>query len=456
MFLEPKELVNKEAPFINEPYIPSVGGNVYSSRAISTKSLMKAIKGTPECMGILRTIANDIVTHISFKAISENKKKKSKTEERANEFAKKNFFKQELFTSVIDWLGTGDFYLWVGKVSNALIKKLSKNKFVLNDIIDEDYNGINAIRSVPASTITIDYDETKIKGFQQMVNTKKRYWQPDEIIHGMFMKLDGKVYGYSPTEACYDVMVTLGLIKDYAGYFFDSGGTPDNVFSFPIEMAESPYLKKFEQQLETYQNTKKRGSLVSAGLNKVDRINEFNKDIEFRKLAIYYTGIIAFAWGLPLGKIQAILASDIRATATSGATEDSGYWRNIEEAQDYLEILINSQFWNPYFNVNMGVRRKYHQDKVRITQGRVQAAALMEIMLKYDYPVTDEFFHEILDIPREFLKEGEINREIEQQKQPPFMPNKKIFPEEGEQAKAEKKKAEAKTSEEEEGGKLGA
>ena len=464
MFIETKSVRGSStSPLINEPYTPkSMGMNtslLYSSRPISVKELMKAVKGTPECMGILRTLANDIITSPSFVSKSLNKKTRHVIESKAAAFARNSFFKQELMAAVIDWLGTGDGYLWIGLPKDEDVQKASRGRIgsvvKLKQLLDEDVVPVNALKYVPATTMNIDYNEEEVLGFQQQVNSKYRYWKDDQIIHAIFMKLDGKVYGYSPVEACYSIMKTLGMIKDYAGTFFDNGGVPDNIFRFAVEMRDSPHLKKFEQNLEEFTQNKRRGSFVATGLDGVEKINEFNKDMEFRKLAIYYTGILAFTFGMPLGKIQAILGADVKSSASGADTEDSGYWRNIEEAQDYWETILDTQFWNPYFSVDIMFKRKYHQDLIRKTQARIQAWSLASEMMNREFPVSDDFFFDILDIPRKYITQDPIKRGMLETPQMAQMADKKVMPGENAQKKAENKKLDAKKVEEGKGGNLG-
>lgn len=421
MFLEFKSLVGSGSrPLVNEVVVPSGrSGYVFNSRKVDPKVLMKAIKNTPECIGLFNAILNDVFTKADFVSVSENKKFVSKNEKRAADFWDGHSLKQEFKAAGVDWL-LGDGYLWKSRRDREVVGKVVKevcDRFGFSSLefkeefLDEDVVSGRGLQYVPATTVTIDFDEERVKGYQQVVNDKKRYWKPGEVIHAKFMQLDGSVHGFSPAEAGYNVIRTLGLIKDYAGYWFNNGGVPDNLLVMPAGMENSPAASFVQQQLREYSSGRKRGNLLTFGIEKVEKLNEFNKDMEFRQLAIYYTGIVAFSYNMPLGKIQAILGGDIKGSGASGAdTEDSSYWRAISEAQDYWEGLVNSQFWIPEFGVKMRLARKNVQDKVRRVQAMAQGVTVMEALLKRDYPVSDDFFHDLLDVPREYLVEGEIQR----------------------------------------------
>ena len=427
----PTAQISSGRPLINEAYTPSIY-NQATTKRISAKSLVNAIKGTPECIGIIKAITNDVFTKFTFRAVKDKSKSKGRPafnkdrekEEEAIEFANKNFLKQELMAAGFDWLGTGDAYLWKGKISKSEIKemvmtaykespyKFDEFRFKAENYMDEDYSGISSVQYVPASTMIVNYDKTRVTGYKQRTfDGSERMWKPDEILHALYMKWDGKVYGFSPMDAGYNVVKTLGYIKDYAGNWFDSGGTPDFIFWFEEEMAGSPAYNLAVQVLEDYKRNRRRGNLLLTGKLGVEKINEWNKDMEFRKLAIYYTGVLAFAFNMPLSKLQSILGGDVKGSAGGADTEDSGYWRNVEEAQVYWENLLNTQLFNPNFGVNIFFERKFPQDKVRKIQALTQAAALAESLLNREYPVSDEYIMDyLMEIPPEYREEGTIKR----------------------------------------------
>src|SRR3990167_5051417 len=122
-------------PLINEPYIFPSAQYPASTKKTDPKVLMKAIKGTPECLGILKAITTDIFTKFTFRAIKNKKAGRPseaierEKEEKAMDFANKNFLKQELIACGYDWLGLGDGYLWKGKISETEIKELVKEYY---------------------------------------------------------------------------------------------------------------------------------------------------------------------------------------------------------------------------------------------------------------------------------------------------------------------------------------
>ena len=263
MFLQNKGLPNypysgvvlHSRPLLNILQVPSAV--VPAQRSVNIKNLMSWVKKTPEAMGIVRRISQDIVTKIEFESVDvkragrPSKDYNSKVEDKAKEFSERNMLKQELITAVIDWLITGDAFLWLGKISESQIKEIVSKKykelniqfkeatFKAEDWLDEDYQGINVIQTIASTSVQILPTDTKIESYIQRVGTQSRTWFPNEVIHAKFMTVDGNVYGFTPMEACSPVIRTLGLIKDYAGTYFENGGVPDFVFNFPKEMAGS-------------------------------------------------------------------------------------------------------------------------------------------------------------------------------------------------------------------------
>lgn len=422
----------KGRPVFNAPFFPYstrmdgfpiVGG--MTPRQFDMKKLMWWIKRTPECIGIGRRIATDIVTNISFVGIEKNltgrpaKNFKKNKEIKAQEFALRENLKEKLIAGILDWVFTGDAYLWMGKVDQKMVdqklKEIFKEEIKSSKYLDEDDLDVTSIEIVPSSTVEVRHNASQILLYRQEVNGVPREFMPDEIIHAKFMNVDGSPYGFSPMQASGMVVETLGYIKDYATNYFKNGGTPDMIFKLPKEMANSPNFKLIEQTLEKYKNNQhKHGNLLFAGEVEVEKINEWSKDMEFRQLAIYLTGVLAFSFNMPADILSSILGADIKGSASGSDIEDTGYNRNISNAQEYWENLLNTQLFNLSFDVDMRFERTFRQDQIRLAQYRVQNVALAEFLFKHEYPLTDEFFHDTLQIPRKYLTEGEIKREVEE------------------------------------------
>ncbi len=455
----PGQVVEHARPLLNIPFVPSA--NIPATRSVNIKLLMSWVKKTPEAISIVNKIAQDIVTKINFEAVDLKKAGrpsrtyKGKIEDRANFFAEKNFLKQELKAAVIDWLITGDAFIWKGKVSETQIKEVVQKKFAqaglefkeasfkASEWIDEDYQGINVIQMVASTSMEIVPTDTKISHYLQKVSTKTRKWYPDEIIHAKFIPLDGKVYGFTPMEACSPVIRTMGLIKDYAGTFFENGGVPDYIFSFPKEMANSPSAKMLQQKLQKYkQPNSKHGNIVVTGELKTDPLGMgMHKDMQFNQLALYYTGVLAFAYGMPADTLRVILGGEIKQSTGGSDNEDSGYNQNIEESQEYWETLMNTQCFYTNFKARMKFKRKFMQGWIRLTTGRVQNIGLAKQMIELDFPVTDDFYIDMLKIPREYLTEGKIKRDlIPEGPKPPQLSNIEVLGGPAKQAYSKQKK----------------
>ena len=431
----------KERPEINSSYmIPSQFGE---PRSLDLDTLLGWIKRTPECMGILKRIATDIVTAITFNAVDEKKMGRpakslnQNREDKANLFARRNQFRSKLFTAVLDWLWSGDAYVWKGRISENQIKEIANKHYSemgievkeLNykQFYDEDFNGINAIEVVPSSMTRIKHDDYKIQKYVQMSTSNPghdREFTPDEIIHAKFMELDGKVYGYSPMEASFIAIKTVCAIQDYNYNYFANGIKPDRAWLFSGNPSQT-YLDKFQETLSKYKRVSKaHGDLIVAGADRIDvkDLNVISEEMEFRQLAINTVGRIAFAFNMPADILSAILGVDVKGTAMGSDIEDAGYNRNVVQSQIYWEELLNSQLWLPEFKVMMGLERTFKQDQIRQVQYQTQASTFVDFLFKHEYPITDEYIHSMLQIPRKYLTEGKIKREVEELGKPVQLP----------------------------------
>ena len=409
MILDTKEIMKiKEVPIYNESgFIPSVA---YSgTQPFSYISLIELIKKTPECIGILRAIQTDICSDgYSFEGPRVRV-------EKAEMFLKKNMFKNEFRAVIFDWLMLGNGALWRGKVSPQKVKEvidkiqlttgIEWKEMEVKALIDEDVYKTKLLKHAPWSTMNIDLtiDKTSVLQFRQMVSAEKVInFTPEEIIHGKFMDFDGKIYGFSPLQASVNILSTLSLIKDLNGNFFQNGGVPDWMFILPKEMANSENVRRLEIVLRKYKNARhKHGNLIFTGEVEAKELNRFDKDMEFRKLAIYYTGILALAFNMPLGRVSAIIGAEVKSGAADSDLSEAGYWRSISSAQDYWEDLLNTQLFEPEFGVTLRFNRGYMNDEIKEAQRDVQ---MFEVLNKLAIAgaITPEYIKYKLKIPERY------------------------------------------------------
>ncbi len=486
MIIETKDIftvsapVTSKRPFLNENQFSSVSTS--STFLADKRTLMNWIKRTPEALGILKQIAYDIVTRINFVALeSKNTGRPKKNaggdaENRAEQFVKDNLLKQQLRAAVIECLALGDGYLWKSKSNKDEIKKTIKEIHkdygielketeIESKAIDEDYVGQKQIQYVASATMFIELDETGTKivsfvqrpmaGFGSMTfpsatrlstdgmsgNTirEPRKWLPEQIIHAKFMELDGKVHGYTPMQASFPIIKTLGAIKDYHGHYFESGQIADIIFNFEEMDANSPAHETMTQIVQTWYNNKRRSHLVTTGKMKIEKINEWNKDMEFRMLAIYYTGVIAFSMGLPLEKIRAILGGEIKSSTGASDVSKTDYLNHISDMQDDWELLLNTQFFNEEFGVNLRFQRTSARDehaeamRDEVKQNVADRFFTMDI-IKKDKRL-DYLSKEFPDIPRDWL-----NPDPKPEMDMGMQTSAKLFPGQGSQANSDEKK----------------
>ena len=183
-----------------------------------------------------------------------------------------------------------------------------------------------------------------------------------------------------------------------------------------------------------------------AGADKIESesLNEITETMEYRQLAINAVGRLAFSFNMAADTLNPILGTDIKSTAGSSDIEDAGYNRNVERAQEYIEDLLNTQMFIPDFGVTIRFERQFRQDKIRQSQDRAMIVPFVEFLFRHKYPISDEFVHNVFQIPREFLTEGTIKREIEDMTAKPFQLSNKSMKGPATQANSEEKKNQQK------------
>jgi hypothetical protein len=416
-------------PFFNEP--TAVVDYITTKPAATYSNLDWWIERTPEAIAILNAIVTDIKADgFHFEGKTEKQKKK------AMDFCKKNFFKDQFGYCLWDWLVYGDAYLWKGIPSNEEITKISSTKrfeIKAQDLIDEDY--INAIKHVPTTTMNIIHDGKRITYFKQSVQGQQDIkWSPEQIIHAKLMTIKGKVYGFSPTQACLSEMSTLGYLKDYAGNFFKNGGVPDWMFVLPNEMAGSSNHEQLKELLQKYKHPQsKHGQLVFTGEVEATKIGSgVTKDMEFRELAIYLTSVLALANNMPVSRVAAIIGATVKVSTGGDDLANEGYWSKIAEHQDRWEEWLNTQLFNEYFDVDIKFNQAWKTNEIKEQQRNQFAIAnVREInnqLGRYDLQLNKNYLMRQL-----YIKDADLEKANEKFNQsqgigvpPPQMDNKQI------------------------------
>lgn len=455
-------------PLMNNLYtgLYSAGGVMIRQEYNYRHILNTYIRNSPEVLLILNTVITDMVSD-GYKFIPVEKQGKKTNLKKAEEWTKKNFFKQELKSGLFDWLWAGNSVWWYKidensrkdkikefiKIHNIAHKEIDDMKITEDGIIysdidfpgienkeikefyDEEFNELRTFKHVPWSTVSLLTDNISIIAYKQAVGASgpivnesgqpidgkynysgliKRIWPSSQILHAKFMSWDGKPWGYSPTLASLPILSILIMLKDYAGRWFEQGGIPEILFMFKQAGINDTNLKRFEQMLQTYQKAySKRGFYVGASTGDFEKIdlNSWNKDMEYRKLAIYCTSIIAAMFQVPLARVQSILGMEIKGSPSD--VSDAAYWRTISEMQDTIETLLNSQLFEPSFGVKIKFNNSYIQDDIRREQMKMMKydawAKKLDILSRKGKTVKDEVLLEDLELDQEDIEELKID-----------------------------------------------
>ena len=356
------------------------------------------------------------------------KYKKTRAKE-ADRWAKENEFKKELKAGLFDWLWAGNALWWYKldlnstkdkikeilekynaacvKTKELLISNEEKDEYLntikhlpglenikIKEKYEQEFEQVRMFKHVPWTNVTILHDSLNILGYRQAVGTTGpivdtsgspipgksnagglivRVWPPSQVLHAKYMAWDGKVYGYSPVLAAIPIVSILILLKNYAGRWFEQGGSPEKLFMFKNVGMGSVNSIKMKQLFQTYQKVgNKRGYYFgeSPGDFEIHDLNKWDKDMEFRKLAVYCTSLICQIFQLPLARVQSVLGMEVKGGPSD--ISDAAYWRTISEMQDSIETLLNLKLFEPRFGVKIKFNNSYVQDEIREAQQQMQ------------------------------------------------------------------------------------
>jgi hypothetical protein len=378
----------KAFPIINEPMAANYDSGVFVHPfgippPVSYDILWTYFKYTPELQAVIRAIVEDIMSDGWFLEGGANKRKQ------AERFLMENFAKEQICSMIFDVIITGDGYLYAQKLSKYEVKShvdsiLEKPEIkslipdemkaelgtTVMDSLDEDEDLFTprSFVCIPSSTMKAVFNKNgDILQWIQKVGIRVQKYQPDEILHFRFLRLDGKFYGFSSLASVLKEMDILANVKDFARYYFEKGGAPNFMFTLPNEAPNSINVKNFKKTIQLYSSlANKWKSLVVAGEVDVKEIGaRLSKDMEFRDLAKYLTQVIIMTWGVPVARLSDAGFGD--KLTRGSAIAEAGYYRKISYMQDMLEDFIN-MFLLSKFKVTMRFNKTYLQDEVKEVQ----------------------------------------------------------------------------------------
>ena len=379
------------------------------------------LERTPEMVGIISAITDDVIGDgFTFEGGKQAVNK-------ADKFSKRSFLKEELKKAVFDWAYYGDGYLWKGSFNQSTLGTMEEKvrsrlpeayKHIdIKALIDED--SLLSIKHVPTSTMNIDVnkEKTAVAGFRQVIsgNSEPTNFTPKEVIHAKFLTVKGKIYGFSPAQAMLPEMQMIGYIKDYAATFFSRGGYPDMIFNFPKEPPNSAHVRGTEQRLQKYEDPReKHGHMVITGELNLERLNEFNKDMEFRQLAVYVTGVMAMGYKLPMSRVANIIGGVVKATTGTDDLANESYWASISNYQDYWETLLNTQIFEE-MGATFRFNRGYKQNEVRETMTMLQKLDSLQKMRSLGVEFEVEMVKHMFPHLQSYIKGMKSEEEMMQQ-----------------------------------------
>lgn len=354
---------------------------------INFETYYDVYKKCPELVGVINTLVTDIIGS-GWTLTGDDKKIKA-----MNKLLIDINFRAKLKNFLIHAFLTGEGYLEYQKVnrekayelvkrtykdfvSKVRVEKSYRNKINFNKkfidkeakrilkFIEDNYVLPFNLNNIKSSTIEIKVnDKGDVIGYIQKVNNEEIKFSPEEIIRWGPFNL-GEVYNFTPTKSVLSDIATLIFAKEYAGKFFENGGEPNAIYILPkargLDDRNYQVLKKELQEARKKKNWHK--VMVFTGEVQREKLNDFNKDLEFPQLIKEMTMRILMAFGVP--PTQTPFGSTLKGSARE---LNENYWKNIDFWQRELEDLFNKYIFNDY-GITFRLSKPYKIDELREAQ----------------------------------------------------------------------------------------
>lgn len=417
----PKPLLNAQYTISNRNRFSSIS---LTNAVRQKKQLFDWFKTRPELNSPVSVRVNDTIVGVDFfkpggaPLGSTNLKK-------AQKFWTENFMDERMKSIWFDAITTGEGFGWKGTLTKSQLKDLSESygkalegmksvdvkelqSELYEKLIDEDTRNTRVFDYVASSTMEIAHDNREVKGYVQRVNAEEEEFTKEEIIHFTFNRLDGRVEGYTPVSSLAPELILIWFIKENMLAYMKNNGVPKKIFSLSEELANSDNHQYLIQQLETFGAVQNRhGNLVLTGKIDIQDLEEKLKDMEYKELALYVAGNIAYALQIPVSRIPYMIGK-AQSSGDAGGLAESGYWSMIESDQKKIENLLNTQMFQD-MGFEIRFKKTHRIDDLREVQAwSMKADAVTKvdgILAKFGKKLTDIKLLSLMDLGEGDLEE---------------------------------------------------
>jgi hypothetical protein len=366
------------------------------------KSLMSWYNKIGELTGFINKVATDMTARFHFENYNPRESGRNKIM-KSNRFAQEVVLSQTNEETVADALITGEGFGWIGRINDIQLKESIKStrhyqaltsrmdntnkELILNGMliehkerqqqkqylnmgfkereftddkyIDEDILSPRKYRCIPSTTMEIVFDRYDILEYKHVVADHEYVvFKPEEIIHYILMKRNGRVNGFTPVSVIIVQLELLRLMWQNMLSIHQNGGTPDYVFVLENQRVNSEEYRRVEQQLKDFKLAEnKHGNFLMTGKVAIEMLQQM-ENMQFKDSGLYITGLIAMQWGIPKSSIPYIIGGTNTSDDTGGNAE-RGYWEFIHALQTKFADIQNTQFWIPYFGTRIIFENPY-------------------------------------------------------------------------------------------------
>jgi hypothetical protein len=365
--------ITHKLPVINEPGYR--GKQNYSNAQYIADRIVREIKNTPELVGIMDSLVTDhFLGPVDFYAKDGLKALGPTQYAKAKRFWSENNIRRIFQGAGMDYF-MGDAYFWHPSIKSSSPSQFKETLETLparfKQIVDEEGSTPRKIDYIPASTMTIQYDEFQVIGYKQMSQGLEIEYNTDEITHIKFIEFNGEVNGMSGLKALAKEVAMMYLLKENILAQLENGGSPDSIIYLKngIQASRSRF-ERLQLALESFSHIKNaHGNLAIDGDVGVHQLGVGLKDMEYRELAMFIISEFAIATGLPTSNIPLLMSGQGGVANKGNLSGDAnqGYERKINSRRLQWEDIVNEHIFNK-LGFSIRFRRENLQDEVRETQ----------------------------------------------------------------------------------------
>lgn len=329
------------------------------------KRLMLLMLRTPELVGMLLDIGNDVIDDYEFEHVNEASNGSGRNRiKRAEDWVDSANFDETMLETFLDIICTGEGFAFLGTQVQKILDGLSNKPRMKAMALDEGWFN-PPFRTAASTTMIVRHDNVNVTGYTQVVSGDQTQYDLASFMRFTFAKVNGRVEGYTPVYSIPLHLELLWLLWVNQLDLQQKGNMPDYFVIAESLKSNTVAFKELETKLKSYNypgNSKHGITLLADSEYSIEKM-ERDTTLQFEDVGKAVTSVIASLFQYPKGRLN-VKTKEAASDKDNKGESEKAYWKNVNKWQNRLARVLNSQLFVPFFGVRIKFNKQYLHDAV--------------------------------------------------------------------------------------------